>query len=79
MTLQHHLRRRMPVLGRRAEPMLGGTMICRHAVTASIEDDAGCKHGGQMAVCRRLFEQCQGTRRIAGPAMPVSIIATSAT
>ena len=57
----------MTVLGRRAEPMLGGIMICQYAVNAAI-DDAVCKHGGRMAVRRSLFEQCQGTRRIAGPA-----------
>ena len=67
MALQHYLRRWMTVLGRRAEPMLGGIMICQYAVNAAI-DDAVCKHGGRMAVRRSLFEQCQGTRRIAGPA-----------
>src|SRR6266702_2982689 len=67
IALQHYLRRWMTVLGRHAEPMLGGIMICQYAVNAAI-DDAVCKHGGRMAARRRLFEQCQGTRRIAGPA-----------
>jgi hypothetical protein len=61
------MRRRMPALGRRAKPMLGSTRICRHAVSAIIED-AGCKHGVRMTARRCLFEQDQSTQRIADPA-----------
>jgi hypothetical protein len=55
MALKCHLRRRMPMLGGRAEPILSGIMIFRHAVTSSIHD-AGGKHPGQVALPGRLFE-----------------------